>query len=186
MDDIMTPERLEQIAQSERDLQAQFVDGVNVCVATGCLASQSQSVKEALNNQATNRGMDKHCKIKGVGCLGLCSEGPLVSTRSGALYKRVTSADAGDILDHVGKEPLYRLLCPTDVPFFQEQQKIVTENSGVVDPERIEDYIAAGGYSGLIQVLTEMTPAQVIQEVTKSGLRGRGGAGYPTGLKWST
>ena len=85
------------------------------------------------------------------------------------------------------KEPLVsRLVCPTDVPFFQRQKKIVLENSGVIDPERIEDYIAANGYSALIKVLTEMTPREVIDEVTKSGLRGRGGAGYPTGLKWST
>ena len=182
----MTLEKLEQIAQCERERQAQFADGVNVCVATGCLASKSQSVKGALDSEVASRGWENRCRVKGVGCLGLCSEGPLVSTRSGVLYKRVTAADAGEILDHAGKVPLRRLLCPTDMPFFRKQQKIVTENSGVVDPERIEDYISAGGYSALIQVLTEMTPVQVIQEVTKSGLRGRGGAGYPTGLKWST
>jgi bidirectional [NiFe] hydrogenase diaphorase subunit len=118
--------------------------------------------------------------------LGLCAEGPLVSIRSGALYKRVTAADASEIVDHLAGEPVRRLLCPTHVPFFQRQQKIVTENSGVVDPERIEDYIAADGYSALLHALREMSPAQVIQEITKSGLRGRGGAGYPTGLKWST
>jgi bidirectional [NiFe] hydrogenase diaphorase subunit len=77
-------------------------------------------------------------------------------------------------------------VCPTDVPFFQRQKKIVLENSGVVDPERIEDYIASNGYSAMMRVLGEMTPAQVIEEIVKSGLRGRGGAGYPTGLKWST
>jgi bidirectional [NiFe] hydrogenase diaphorase subunit len=92
----------------------------------------------------------------------------------------------GEIVDHAGREPAPRISLPTNIPFFQKQTKIVLENSGVVDPERIEDYIAAGGYSPLLHVLQEMTPAQVIQEVTKSGLRGRGGAGYPTGLKWST
>jgi len=79
-----------------------------------------------------------------------------------------------------------RLVCRTDLPFFQRQIRIVRENAGVVDPERIEDYIAASGYSAMMRALTEMTPAQVIEEVVKSGLRGRGGAGYPTGLKWST
>lgn len=182
----MTPEKLQQIAESERERQAQFNDGLNVCLATGCLASKSQSVKDALDREVAMRGWGKRCQVKGVGCLGLCSEGPLVSTRSGALYKRVAAADASEILDHAGREPLQRLICPTDVPFFEAQQKIVSENSGVVDPERIEDYIAAGGYSALLQALREMSPAQVIQEVTKSGLRGRGGAGYPTGLKWST
>ncbi len=77
-------------------------------------------------------------------------------------------------------------MCPTDVPFFQRQKKIVLENSGNIDPERIEDYVAANGYTALIKALTEMSPREVIDEVTKSGLRGRGGAGYPTGLKWST
>jgi bidirectional [NiFe] hydrogenase diaphorase subunit len=182
----MTPERLEQIAQSECETQARFTDGVNVCVATGCLASKSQCVKDAFDKEIANRGWGTRCQVKGVGCLGLCSEGPLVSTRSGALYKRVTAADAGEILDHVGGEPVERLLCPTNVPFFDRQLKIAIENSGLVDPERIEDYITASGYSALIHALREMSPAQVIQEVTKSGLRGRGGAGYPTGLKWST
>lgn len=182
----MTRENLEQIAESENQRRAEFSDGINVCVATGCLASKSQMVKDALDREVANRGWEKHCQVKGVGCLGLCSEGPLVSTRSGALYKKVIAVDAGDILDHAGEAPLHRLLCPTDIPFFHYQQKIVTENSGLIDPERIEDYIAAGGYSALIKALGEMTPAQVIQEVTKSGLRGRGGAGYPTGLKWST
>ena len=182
----MSPEKLEQIAQSEREVQARFTDGVNICTATACLASGSQSAKDALDTEIADRGWGNRCQVKGVGCLGLCAEGPLVSTRSGALYKRVTAADASEIVDHLAGEPVRRLLCPTNVPFFQRQQKIVTENSGVVDPERIEDYIASDGYSALLHALREMTPAQVIQEVTKSGLRGRGGAGYPTGLKWST
>jgi bidirectional [NiFe] hydrogenase diaphorase subunit len=182
----MTPEKLEQVAQSEREAQAGFVDRVNVCTATGCLASHSQAVKDALDKEISSRGWAGQCQVKGVGCLGLCAEGPLVSTHSGSLYKQVTAADAGEILDHVGKEPVKRLLCPTNVPFFESQVKIVTENSGLVDPERIEDYISANGYSALVHALREMTPAQVIHEVTTSGLRGRGGAGYPTGLKWST
>src|SRR6266498_3278232 len=186
MDHSMSPEKLEQIAQSEREVQARFTDGVNICTATACLASGSQSAKDALDTEIADRGWGNRCQVKGVGCLGLCAEGPLVSTRSGALYKRVTVGDASEIIDHLAGEPVRRLLCPTNVPFFQRQQKIVTENSGVVDPERIEDYIASDGYSALLHALREMTPAQVIQEVTKSGLRGRGGAGYPTGLKWST
>ncbi len=102
------------------------------------------------------------------------------------MYKRATANDAADIVASIEGDPLSRLLCRTDVPFFQRQQKIVLENSGVVDPERIEDYIAANGYSAMMRVITEMTPAEVIEQVAKSGLRGRGGAGYPTGLKWST
>ncbi len=102
------------------------------------------------------------------------------------LYKNVAAPDAAEILDSLEGPPVSRLHCPTDVPFFQRQKKIVLENSGVIDPERIEEYIAAEGYQALIQALTEMTPREVIEQVMKSGLRGRGGAGYPTGLKWST
>lgn len=182
----MTAEQLTQIANAEHKRQSALTDVVNVCVASGCLASNSDSVKQALEKEVTDRGLSHRCQVKGVGCLGLCAEGPLVSTRSGTLYKKVTTADAREVVDHVGRDPVARLLLPTSGPFFRKQTKIVLENSGVVDPERIEDYIAAGGYSALLHVLQQMSPAQVIQEVTTSGLRGRGGAGYPTGLKWST
>ena len=181
----MTPEELEQIAATEREAQASIPQTLNVCVAAGCLSCQSQSVKDALEKEIIRRG-DAACKVKGVGCMGLCAEGPLVSCSNETLYKKVTADDATALIDGLKQGPVTRLLCPTDVPFFQRQKKIVLENSGVIDPERIEEYIAAEGYRGLIQTLTEMTPAEVIAEIVKSGLRGRGGAGYPTGLKWST
>jgi len=182
----MTPEELEQIAESEREDQRRFTQRVNVCVAAGCLSCQSQSVKDAVDTEIKSRGIGGHCQAKGVGCMGLCAEGPLISTSSGVMYKHVAAGDAGRVLDSLEGQPIDSLLCPTDVPFFQRQKKIVLENSGVIDPERIEEYIAAVGYQALMQVLTVMTRAQVIDQVTKSGLRGRGGAGYPTGLKWST
>jgi bidirectional [NiFe] hydrogenase diaphorase subunit len=182
----MSPEELDQIAETEREAQGQFTQRVNVCVAAGCLSCQSQSVKDALDQEVGRRGIKDRCHVKGVGCMGLCSEGPLVSTSSGVLYQRVSAADGPAILDSLDGQPVSRLVCPTDVPFFQRQKKIVLENSGVIDPERMEDYIAAEGYAGLIKALTEMSPREVIDQVTKSGLRGRGGAGYPTGLKWST
>ena len=197
----MTPEELDQIAQDEREAQSGITERVNVCVAAGCLSCQSQSVKDALDQEVARRGTKGHCQIKGVGCMGLCSEGPLVSThvvgktgtdgsadalQKEVLYKKVEGADAPAILDSLESSPVSRLICPTDVPFFQRQRKIVLENSGVIDPERVEDYIAANGYTALIKALTEMTPREVIDQVTRSGLRGRGGAGYPTGLKWST
>jgi bidirectional [NiFe] hydrogenase diaphorase subunit len=182
----MTPEELEQIADAEHELQARFLHRVNVCVAAGCLSCQSQSVKDSLDKDIARRGWEWRCQTKGVGCMGLCAEGPLVATDNGTMYKGVTAADAPEILDSLDGPQVDRLLCPTDIPFFQRQKKIVLENSGIVDAERIEDYIGATGYASLIKTLTEMTPAEVIQEVVKSGLRGRGGAGYPTGLKWST
>ena len=182
----MTPEDLEQIAENERAEQGRFTQRVNVCVAAGCLSCQSQSVKDALDQEVNQRGTKDRCQVKGVGCMGLCSEGPLVSTSAGVLYKKVEAADGPAILDSLESGPVEGLVCRTDVAFFQRQQKIVLENSGVIDPDRVEDYIAANGYTALIKVLTEMSPREVIDEVTRSGLRGRGGAGYPTGLKWST
>jgi bidirectional [NiFe] hydrogenase diaphorase subunit len=182
----MSPEELEQIAEDQRAAQGQFTHQVNVCVAAGCMSCQSQSVKEAIDKEIVRRGWEKKCQSKGTGCMGLCSEGPLVSTGAGTLYQHVTANDAGEILDALETQPASRLICRTDVPFFQRQKKIVLENSGIVDPEHIEDYIGAAGYGALIRVLTEMSPSEVVQEVVKSGLRGRGGAGYPTGLKWST
>ena len=182
----MTPEELEQIAEEERTAQAQVPHRINVCVAAGCISCQSSSVKEAIDKEIVSRGWEKKCKSKGVGCMGLCAEGPLVSTETGTLYQHVAPADAGEILDSLEASPVDRLVCRTDVPFFQRQKKIVLENSGVVDPERVEEYVGASGYGALINVLTEMAPSDVVQEVVKSGLRGRGGAGYPTGLKWST
>jgi len=182
----MTPEEVEQIAQAEREEQKKFTHTLRVCVAAGCQSCQSQAVKDAFDQEIKKRGTEHICRAKGVGCMGLCAEGPLVSTGDGTLYKRVVSTDAAEIVDSLEGPPVNRLLCSTDIPFFQRQKKIVLENSGMVDPERIEDYIAANGYSTLLHVLTEMAPTQAIDEIVKSGLRGRGGAGYPTGLKWST
>ena len=123
----MTPEELEQIANSEREAQAGISQTVNVCVAAGCLSCQSQAVKDALDKEVARRGSGTRCKVKGVGCMGLCAEGPLVSTSDGTLYKAVAAADATALLDGLENGPVKRLLCPTDVPFFQRQQKIVLE-----------------------------------------------------------
>lgn len=182
----MNPEELDQIAETQREAEGRFAHKLNVCVAAGCVSCQSQVVKDALDKEIASRGWKERCKTNGVGCMGLCAEGPLVSTETRTLYQHVTAADAGEILDSLDGPPIERLHCRTDIPFFQRQKKIVLENSGIIEAERIEDYIAASGYTSLMKALTEMSPADVIQEITKSGLRGRGGAGYPTGLKWST
>ena len=119
----MTPEELEQIAEDERAEQGRFTQRVNVCVAAGCLSCQSQSVKDALDQEVNQRGAQDRCQVKGVGCMGLCSEGPLVSTSAGVLYKKVEAADGPAILDSLESSPVERLVCPTDVPFFQRQQE---------------------------------------------------------------
>lgn len=188
----MTADELSKIASTEQEAQAQYCHSLNVCVAAGCLSSRADQVKESLEKEVQSRGLEKQCKVRGVGCLGLCAEGPLVNVESqgqaaAVMYQHLTPEDAPEVLQALESHtPVKRLVCPTDRPFFTNQKKIVLENCGRIDPERIEEYIAAGGYEALQQVLTTMRPEEVIQEVTQSGLRGRGGAGFPTGLKWST
>jgi len=184
----MTPEELSQIAATEQEAQQQFPHRVHVCVAAGCLSSHSDEVKTALEREVKQQGLEKKCQIKGVGCMGLCTAGPLVAVKpEGTVYQNVAPENAADIVQSLETNvPVKKLECPPDMPFFKRQVKIVLENSGEIDPERIEEYIAVGGYHALLDALTELTPPQIIEQIMRSGLRGRGGAGYSTGLKWST
>ncbi|RPI24501.1 MAG: NADH-quinone oxidoreductase subunit NuoF [Acidobacteria bacterium] len=183
----MTPEELTNTITTERETQEKFKHHVCVCVAAGCLSSQSDKVKAALEDEIKRQGREHECQIKGVGCMGLCAAGPLVSVEeTGTLYQEVKPEDAAEVVASLEGQPVARIKGPSEAPFFTRQVKIVLENCGKIDPNRIEDYLLSGGYQSLTKVLTEMTPAQIIEEVYKSGLRGRGGAGYPTGLKWST
>ena len=183
----MIPEELNKIAALEHEKQKKYQHTISVCVAAGCLSSGSDQVKDALEQEVKRRGLEGRCHVKGVGCMGPCSGGPLVSISvNGVMYQNVSPGDAPDIVAGLEKQPVKRLEFPTDTPFFSRQKKIVLENCGQIDPERIEEYIAAGGYSGLLEAVTTMTSAEVIDQITKSGLRGRGGAGFPTGLKWGT
>jgi bidirectional [NiFe] hydrogenase diaphorase subunit len=183
----MTRDDLDEIARAEQEAQARFPHRLKVCVAASCLSSHSDRVKSALEKEIEAQDVGHRCKVSGVGCLGLCKEGPLVSIESQErLYQNVTPDDAGRIVASLDGEPVEDRLGDLGQPFFAAQRKIALENSGVVDPERIEDYIAHGGYAALVDALSLMMPAGVVQQVQRSGLRGRGGGGYPTGLKWST
>ena len=180
-------EDLHQIAKIEKDKQEGFQHRINVCVAAGCLSCGSGAVKDALVREVGRRGLDNWCQVKGVGCLGLCTAGPLIALESGGnFYQGVGVGDVADIVEALGGSPLDRLLCPDDSAFFKRQLRIVSENCGVIDPERIEEYIGESGYEGLYLALTQMNRQEVLGQVTESGLRGRGGAGFPTGLKWTT
>jgi bidirectional [NiFe] hydrogenase diaphorase subunit len=134
------------------------------------------------------QGMEAEVEVRRVGCMGFCDQGPLVGadglSAKEKLFEFVTPEDASSIISSLkgGKCDVH--VGDPDHPFFAKQMKIVRANGGIIDPENIEDYIAVGGYKALHHVLTEMQPAQVVEEMTKSGLRGRGGAGFPTGLKW--
>jgi bidirectional [NiFe] hydrogenase diaphorase subunit len=183
----VTLDELREAAEQEAAAQHKFEYSLKVCVAAGCLSSHSDALKSALERELPSSGLQASCQVKGVGCMGLCSAGPLVSVEPrGPLYQNAKPEDAPEIVRSLGAEPVARLECPRTVPFFERQLGLVLENSGHIDPERIEEYIAAGGYQALVTVLAEMSPAEVVEQVTRSGLRGRGGAGYPTGLKWST
>ncbi|HUP05245.1 MAG TPA: NADH-quinone oxidoreductase subunit NuoF [Bryobacteraceae bacterium] len=182
----MTVEELRNIAETEREEQRKYEKHVCVCIAAGCLSSGSDLLKAELEKEVDAAGLKDKVKVKGVGCMGLCSAGPLVSVEpEGKMHGNIAPEQAKGIVASLGAgegpNP-----CPSDVPFFERQKKIVLENSGKIDPERIEDYIAHDGYFALVQAISEMTPADVVREITRSGLRGRGGAGFPTGLKWST
>lgn len=164
---------------------------VSCCTATGCESIRSQEVLRRLREEAAARGLNDRIEVVGVGCPGFCGAGPLVGVEPGGLlYQQVTPEIAPAIIAALDGESATSASGVPQVnwkhPFFAGQMKIVRETSGKIDPERIEEYIAEDGYRGLAQALTAMTPTDVVQMITKSGLRGRGGAGYPTGLKWAT
>jgi bidirectional [NiFe] hydrogenase diaphorase subunit len=156
-----------------------------VCEAVSCLSAQSHEVLTGLGAEVATRGLTD-VAIKRVGCLGLCASGPLVRIpETGQYFERVRPDDLGGIVDVLGgaKPGPGREAEPA---FFSRQLRIATEYSGSVDPESLEDYVAMGGYEALRKALTTMKPNEVRGEMKASLLRGRGGAGYPTGLKWST
>lgn len=178
----------------DRYRQEQKPIQIGCCEAAGCLSVNSLAVHQALDEAVNQAGLGDQIQVKRVGCLGLCGQGPLVRCASDeTLYQNVTPENASAIVAEVaGKIPSPASSEPpvqhadSNHPFFARQLCIVRENSGKIDPEQIEDYIAAGGYQSLYHTLYEMAPAEIIDTITRSGLRGRGGAGYPTGLKWAT
>jgi bidirectional [NiFe] hydrogenase diaphorase subunit len=166
---------------------------IRCCMAAGCLSSGSVNVKESLEKAIAEAELADKVEVCSVGCMGLCCQSPLVQvarlgeeSSSTLLYEKVTSENASSIVDSLKGGEAKAQRGDLKHSFFTKQFPIVLENSGKVDPERIESYIAADGYQALYHVLREMTPSEVIDAIARSGLRGRGGAGYPTGLKWST
>jgi bidirectional [NiFe] hydrogenase diaphorase subunit len=182
----MLLEELIGIAEKQREVRKQIC--VRCCMSAGCMSSQSAEVKTALEKAVAERQMGDLIEVRRVGCMGLCGPGPLVSVEPNSLlYEHVTPENAGSIIDALTSAgPIKAERCDPQHSFFTRQTLVVRANGGRIDPERIEDYIEAGGYRALHHVLTEMQPPQAIEAIIKSGLRGRGGAGYPTGLKWAT
>ncbi len=180
----MTSEELQQIAEGVRLEHENYDYEVNVCMGAGCLAQHSDQFKNALAKEAEASG--KRCHVRSAGCQGLCAAGPLALVEpSKTLYGHLHESDAKEVIESLGEKPVERLHIQLE-DYFKGQRHVVLENCGHIDPEKIDEYIGCGGYAALLKVLTEMDPAAVIDQIAKSGLRGRGGGGYPTGLKWGT
>ncbi len=171
---------------------------VLVCAGTGCEASNSEALRHALREEIASRGLDKEIRVVETGCFGFCRFGPNIMVYpEGVFYCQVQVEDVPELVEEhfIKGRTLTRLLYHepvdnvavvdfNDIEFFKKQYRIVLKNCGVIDPENIEEYIARDGYLALGRVVTEMKPEDVIETVRKSGLRGRGGGGFPTGLKW--
>jgi bidirectional [NiFe] hydrogenase diaphorase subunit len=171
----------------EKELAARKKIVLRCCMAAGCMSSDSKGVKEQLEKAVAAAGLQNEVEVRGVGCMKLCCEGPLVAADpQNALYVRVTAENAPSIIAALKGGKADAAQTDPNSAFFAKQFSIVLANSGVVDPERVESYIAADGYQALHEVLNEMTPKDVVEQMVKCGLRGRGGAGFPTGLKWGT
>ncbi len=169
-----------------------------LCSGTGCQASESGAFQEALQKELERRGLADEIKIIETGCNGFCAVGPVMLVQpEGIFYQKLKTKDVPHLVEeHFLKgrpvkklfyvEPASKETIPimNEIPFFKDQQFWVMRNKGVIDPEVIDEYIARDGYFGAAKALREMSPEQIIEEVKTSGLRGRGGAGFPTGLKW--
>jgi bidirectional [NiFe] hydrogenase diaphorase subunit len=170
---------------AEKERQAQKPIRMRCCIAAGCLSAQSGDVKKNLETAVREQGLEDQVQVCGVGCLRLCSAGPLVQLDPDAtLYQRVKPDQAASIVSAIKSGTATAERGDATSAFFTRQASVVLENSGRIEPERIESYISSDGYQALWHALREMTPVDVIDTITRSGLRGRGGAGYPTGVKW--
>ena len=177
-----------------------FRSHVLICGGTGCTSSNSLKIQEAMNNEIAAAGLENEVKVVLTGCFGLCALGPIMIVYpEGTFYSNVKPEDAHDIVqEHLLKgRPVDRLVYHetksedmshatslSETAFYKKQKRIALRNCGVINPENIDEYIAMDGYQALGKVLTEMSPDDVIQTILDSGLRGRGGGGFPTGLKW--
>ncbi len=169
-----------------------------ICGGTGCKASEGEEIRNRFLDLISEYGLEDEVQVVMTGCFGFCEKGPIVKMMPDkTFYVKVTPADADEIIrEHIVKgRQVERLLFRDPVTgrpvsdtqhmhFYKKQIRIALRNCGFIDPENIDEYIARDGYQALGKCLTEMTPAQVIEEIKKSGLRGRGGGGFPTGLKW--
>ena len=197
---IQSPKDLEKLREEIKSKRKPSKSSISVCISTGCVALDAPKVKEAFIAELEKQGLKDQVEIKETGCLGFCEQGPRVTIYPEEIcYFKVKPEDAPEIVTKSIREKkvVERLLYKDpatgkgvqkleEIPFYKYQRRLLLENNAKIDPRNIEDYIALGGYSALAKVLFEMKPEQVVEEVKKSKLRGRGGGGFPTGQKWET
>ncbi len=173
---------------------------ISLCAGSGCGAYGTNEVKDALEKEISQNGLKGKVEVKVTGCHGFCEKGPIMVIHpEGTFYSQVKAEDVPEIVDEtfVKKELVERLLYKdpvskqrvakeADVPFYSHQYRLIFGNNGLIDPTNIDDYIAMDGYSALAAALFNMSPEEIIDTIKKSGLRGRGGGGFPTGVKWDS
>lgn len=185
----MTLEELKEISQKQLDTFSNYKYKILICSGASCHSLGSVSFKKILDDTLSRYGLKDDVLVINVGCLGLCGKGPLMRIEpEGVIYTNVSLDKLPEIIERhfVKGTPSDENKTSKDDPFYKKQFYIVLKDFDKVDPTSLEQYIAAGGYSALAKVLTEMSRQDVIEEIKKSGLRGRGGAGFPTGIKWET
>ena len=192
---------IQSLAEHREQLRKRFdteTKRIYLCSGTGCRASGSEAVAEALLKEIDSHGLSGKVELRRTGCHGFCQRGPIVIVQPGNIfYQLVAAEDAPAIIGEtlangrIVERLLYddpltaeKIKTADEIQFYSKQQRVVFRHNGKIDPTVIDDYIAADGYEALEKVLSRMKPDEVVEEVTKSGLRGRGGAGFPTGVKW--
>src|SRR5271169_3191219 len=195
---INSPAELEQLRQDILTKRSSETARISVCAGAGCLATGARKVIDAFNAEIEKEGLAGDVCVKGTGCPGFCERGPIVVIDpEQTCYLQVTAQDVPEIVAESVKQKkvVDRLLYTdaannqkatreADIPFYKHQERNIIGNNIKIDPKCIDDYLALGGYSALTKALFQMTSEQVVEEVKKSGLRGRGGGGFPTGTKW--
>ena len=198
MEKITTVEQLQNLCCQQQEKNQTDKVSILVCGGTGCQSSNSQQIIENLRAALAEHGLQDMVEVVRTGCFGFCEKGPIVKILpDNTFYTQVKPEDAAEIVEThiVGNEKVYRLLYvdpktnehisdSKHMDFYKKQQRVALRNCGYIDPENIKAYIGQKGYQALAKCITSMTPEEVIDEVKKSGLRGRGGAGFPTGMKW--
>lgn len=194
----MTIEELRNAQRKALETYESYSAALMICTGTACVANKSFSLAEALKAHLSERGLSDRFLVVPTGCNGFCAQGPIMVVQpEGIFYQKISTEDLDEIIDShlLGGRPVERLFHKDqgtpiprmeDIPFFKKQKLLALRHKGMIDPERIDDYIRLGGYQTAHMVLTSRKPDEVIREVISSGIRGRGGGGFPAGLKWKS